>query len=44
MLDDEIIYNTIIESESPSAVTDKLVDLVNAAAGNDNITALTIFC
>ncbi|MEN8142249.1 MAG: protein phosphatase 2C domain-containing protein [Thermodesulfobacteriota bacterium] len=44
MLDDEKIYNTVIDSESPSALVEKLVDLANAAGGNDNITALTVFC
>lgn len=44
MIGDEKIYNTVIGSNSPAAVSEKLVDLANAAGGNDNITALTIFC
>lgn len=44
MLDENIIYNTVIDSGSPSTAAEKLVDLANAAGGNDNITALTIFC
>lgn len=44
MLDEKTIYDTVREAESPSALTEKLVDLANAAGGYDNITALTIFC
>ncbi len=44
MLDEEITYNTIMESETPEEAAEKLVDLANAAGGNDNITALAVFC
>ncbi|MEN8134762.1 MAG: protein phosphatase 2C domain-containing protein [Thermodesulfobacteriota bacterium] len=44
MLDNRTIYQSITEAESPEKAAKSLITLANKAGGDDNITALTIFC
>jgi len=44
MIDEAIIHKTIVGAESPAKASEKLISLANEAGGDDNITALTIFC
>ena len=44
MMDGRTIYKSIIEAESPEKASEHLIAIANGAGGDDNITALTIFC
>ena len=44
MVDDRTIYQAITEAESPEKAANNLITLANRAGGDDNITALAIFC
>ena len=44
LVDDQLLYKTIIEADSPEKAAYELVTLANTAGGNDNITALLTFC
>jgi protein phosphatase len=44
MMDSRTIYKSIIEAESPEKASEHLIAIANGAGGNDNITAVTIFC
>jgi serine/threonine protein phosphatase PrpC len=42
MIDDEHIYNIVMQAVSPQAACDALIDAANAAGGEDNVSAILI--
>ena len=44
LMDGRTICKSIREAESPERASEHLVAIANGAGGNDNITAVTIFC
>ncbi|MBU0485869.1 MAG: protein phosphatase 2C domain-containing protein [Proteobacteria bacterium] len=44
MVDDQQIHKTIQSAESPKEACESLIKQANEAGGNDNITALVVFC
>lgn len=43
MVDDQMIRNTLISSESPEEAVSELIKFANDAGGNDNITGVVVF-
>jgi len=44
MITDEMIHKILTIAPSPDEAADQLIDLANTAGGEDNITAVTVFC
>ena len=44
LIDDMTIHKTITEARTPEEAGNSLVEQANEAGGNDNITALVVFC
>lgn len=44
LVDEHTIHKTITAADSPQKAAQQLIELANLAGGNDNITALVIFC
>lgn len=43
MVDDQMIYNTLISADSPEDAVTQLIMYANDAGGNDNITGVVVF-
>lgn len=44
MMDEQTICRSVAEAESPQEASRQLISIANQAGGDDNVTALTIFC